>query len=210
MPFTCVTRPVIDPGADIATFTVVATFAATEMPLRTSFENPLADTRTSYVPGSRLEIRYEPSVALVAVALMMPVSTACTVAPASADPPVARVMAPPIVPVVITVNVNPLLPLPPAVTTTGPVAAPAGTTTPMLVLFQLVMVVTGVVLNVTLPCVVPKVVPVMVTLWPTAAPPGLMLEMCGRAVNVEPLLGGPLTVTTTGPGPGGTEAGTDA
>src|SRR5216684_3231295 len=44
----------------------------------------------------------------------------------------------------ITVKVTPLLSTPPTVTTTGPVVAPAGTVTMMLVALQFEIVVTGV------------------------------------------------------------------
>jgi len=76
---------------------------------------------------------YVPPAADVAVALMVPARTAWTVAPDTAEPPVVRVIEPDIVPVVTTVNVTPLLAFPATVMTTGPVAAPEGTGTPMLV-----------------------------------------------------------------------------
>jgi hypothetical protein len=64
--------------------------------------------------------------------------------------------------------------------------------------------------NVTVPVVVPNVVPAIVTGSPRAAALGVIPVMRGRAVNATPLLGTPPTVTTTGPLPSGTAAGTVA
>ncbi len=82
-------------------------------------------------------------------------------------------------------NVTPLLGTPAAVTTTGPVVAPAGALTPMLVLLQLVIVVATVPLNVTVfvPWVAPKFVPVMVTACPTEPDVGVSDVIAGVASN---------------------------
>jgi hypothetical protein len=101
------------------------------------------------------------------------------------------------------VNVIPLAARPPTVTTTGPVVAPAGTGTMMLVALQLVGV-AAVPLNVTalVPRVAPKFAPVIVTDVPTAPDVGLRLVTLGAdvvTVNVMPLLAMPLTVTTSMP-----------
>jgi len=79
---------------------------------------------------------------------------------------------------VVTVNVIPLLALPPTVTTRGPVVAPGGTGTIMLVSLQLVGV-PAVPLKVTVldPCVAPNLVPVIVTSVPTAPELTLSPEM---------------------------------
>jgi hypothetical protein len=132
----------------MATLTVVVTFAEMLVPLRTSLEYPVARTRTSYVPGSRLPMEYVPFAALVAVPFTTPMSTAWIVAPDNADPFEVRVMVPLTVPVVTSVKVTPLLAFPDTVTTTGPVVAPAGTVVAMLVSLQLVGV-AAVPLNVT-------------------------------------------------------------
>jgi len=68
----------------------------------------------------------------------------------------------------VTVKLTPLLALPATVTTTGPVVAPVGTGTTMLVSLQLVGV-PAEPLNVTVlePCVAPKLLPLMVTDVPT-------------------------------------------
>jgi hypothetical protein len=81
----------------------------------------------------------------------------------------------------ITVKATPLLDTPPTVTTTGPVVAPAGTGTMMLVGLQFEIVVAGVPLNVTVldPTDEPKFVPVMVTDVPTAPDVGPKLVMVG-------------------------------
>ena len=102
----------------------------------------------------------------------------------------------------LTVKVTPLLARPLAVTTTLPVVAPEGTGTSILVDVQL-RGVAAVPLNLTVlePWVEPKFVPVIVTA--VAMPPevGDKLEIAGATstVKVTPLLGTPLTVTTTGP-----------
>jgi hypothetical protein len=77
-----------------------------------------------------------------------------------------------------TVNVTGLLGAPPAVTTTGPLPAPAGTGTTILVPLQLVGV-AGIPLKVTVlePCVVPKFDPVIVTEVPGYPDVGDRLEI---------------------------------
>jgi hypothetical protein len=99
-------------------------------------------------------------------------------------------------------NVTPLLARPATATTTGPVVAPLGTGTTMLVLLQLLGV-AAVPLNFTVlvPWVAPKFVPVIVTDVPTGPELGERLLMLGGTVtvNVTPLLARPATVTTTGP-----------
>src|SRR5437667_645342 len=103
---------------------------------------------------------------------------------------------------IATVNETPLLACPLTVTTTLPVLAPLGTVATMDVALQLVAVAL-VPLNVTVlvPCVEPKFVPVIVTDVPTAPEVGdspLMFGV-GSTVKLTPLLGTPLTVTTTLP-----------
>jgi hypothetical protein len=103
----------------------------------------------------------------------------------------------------VTVNAAPLLATPATVTTTGPLVAPVGTGTLMLVALQLLGV-AEVPLNVTvlLPGVDPKFVPAIVTLVPTTADDGVRLVMVGGGtvtVNAAPLLATPPTVTTTCP-----------
>src|SRR5829696_5818270 len=95
----------------------------------------------------------------------MPDCSASTNPPLMVAPSPERVNVPVIVPVSPTPKVTPLLAMPPTVTTTGPVAAPAGTGATILVLVQLVGVAV-MPLNVTvlLPCVAPKVEPFIVTL----------------------------------------------
>jgi hypothetical protein len=99
-----------------------------------------------------------------------------------------------------TVNDTPALDTPPTVTTTLPVLAPLGTGVTMLVALQLLGV-AGVPLKVTVlvPWVDPKFNPAIVTEMPTGPDVGERLLMLGEMVNVTPLLGAPLTVTTTGP-----------
>ena len=100
----------------------------------------------------------------------------------------------------VTVNVFELLAVPPTVTRTGPVVAPVGTGTEMLVVLQLVGV-AAVPLKATvlLPCIEPKLVPAIVTEAVTAPEVGVRLTMVGAATNAIPLLGTPFTVTTTFP-----------
>src|SRR6266849_5160584 len=83
-------------------------------------------------------------------------------------------------PVVLTVKLMPLLATPPTVTTMGPVVAPLGTGTLMLVPFQLVGV-AAVPLNLTalVPCVAPKFAPAIVTDVPTAPDVGLTAVRLG-------------------------------
>jgi hypothetical protein len=102
------------------------------------------------------------------------------------------------------VKTTPLLG-PPAVvvTTTGPLDAPAGTTTPIDVGLQLVIDITAVPLNFTVlvPCVPPKFTPAIVTADPTGPLFGVRLVIvAGRfTVNATPLLGPAAVVTTTFP-----------
>jgi hypothetical protein len=102
----------------------------------------------------------------------------------------------------VTVNVTLLLARPPTVTTTGPLAAPVGTGTAMLVALQLVGV-ASVPLKVTVlePFVAPKFVPAIVTAVPTEPEVGFSKVIDGGTVtmNVTPLPARPPTVTTTGP-----------
>src|SRR5262249_39311218 len=100
----------------------------------------------------------------------------------------------------VTVKLTPLLARPPTVTTTGPLVAPLGTGTVMLVALQLVGVAV-VPLKVTVPGVVPKFEPLIVTAVPTGADVGLSVAIAGGTVTVNetPLLARPPTVTTTGP-----------
>src|SRR5580700_7509104 len=105
--------------------------------------------------------------------------------------------------VAVTVKLMPLLARPPTVTTTGPVVAPVGTGTLMLVPLQLVAV-PAVPLNVTVlaPCVVPKFAPASVTGVATAPDVGVRLVRLGADAVTEklrPLLAKPPTVTTTRP-----------
>jgi hypothetical protein len=99
-----------------------------------------------------------------------------------------------------TVKPAPLLACPPTVTTTLPLDAPAGTGTVMLVAPHAVGVAV-VPLNrtVLVPCVAPKFTPPIVTGVPAAPDAGESEVMLGGTVKVTPLLGSPLTVTTTGP-----------
>jgi hypothetical protein len=102
----------------------------------------------------------------------------------------------------ITVRTNPLLCMALTVTSTFPVVAPTGTGTWIEVSPQVVTV-AGVPLNITVlpPWVPPKFVPVIVTGAPTVADPGdtLLMLGVGSTVKLNPLLGAPLTVTTTFP-----------
>src|SRR5262249_12105999 len=104
--------------------------------------------------------------------------------------------------VVVTANGTPLLATPPTITSTGPVDAPTGTGTTMLVADQLVGVAV-VPLNVTVlvPCVAPKWVPAIVTDVPTGPLLGVSEVSVGGTVtvNARPLLARPPTVTTTLP-----------
>jgi hypothetical protein len=101
-----------------------------------------------------------------------------------------------------TVNVTPLLFVPPVVTTTGPVLAPTGTGTRMLVSLQLIGVPVVVLIFTTLvPCGEPKPEPVIVTFVLMGPVVGEMLLMVGGPLMVKftPLLATPPTVTMTGP-----------
>ena len=93
-----------------------------------------------------------------------------------------------------TVKFTPLLSTPEACTTTGPVVAPFGTGTTMLLAPQLVGV-ADVPLNVIvlLPCVEPKLLPAMVTEVPTDPELGDRLVMvgAGTTVKLDPLLSTP-------------------
>src|ERR1700724_2820103 len=90
----------------------------------------------------------------------------------------------------VTVNVTPALACPPTVTTTGPVVAPAGTVTPMLVAVQLVVAAAA-----------PKFAPPIVPAVPMGPLFGVRLVITGAVgavtVNVTPALACPPTVTTT-------------
>src|SRR5690242_9009656 len=104
-------------------------------------------------------------------------------------------------PVVVTVKRTPLLGEPATVTTRFPVVAPLGTGTTMLVGLQLVGD-AAIELNVRVlvPWLAPKFAPVTVTTFPNVPNVGLMLLMLGAGITVKftPVLGTPLTVTTTG------------
>ena len=101
----------------------------------------------------------------------------------------------------MTVKKGPLLAIQPTVTTTGPVVAPFGTTTPTLVALQLLAVPAEIPLNVTVlvPCEAPKLVPAMVTGSPTDPVKGLRLVMFGDGVieKFVLLLVKPFTTTMT-------------
>ena len=101
-----------------------------------------------------------------------------------------------------TVKTIPLVSTPLVFTTTGPVVAPDGTVTAILVALQLVTVAV-VPLNLTAPppCVEPKFVPVMVTAAPTIPKVTDKLEMLGvgSTVNAIPFVLTPLAFTTTLP-----------
>ena len=102
----------------------------------------------------------------------------------------------------VTVNDTPGLACPPTVTTTGPVVAPAGTGTTMVVVDQIVGVaIVPLKRIVLLPCVAPKFVPTTVTAVPTGPLVGVRLVMLGGTVTVNdtPGLACPPTVTTTEP-----------
>lgn len=102
-----------------------------------------------------------------------------------------------------TAKVRPLLDWPPTVTTTLPVVAPVGTGTPMLVALQLVGVaVVPLKVTVLAPWVAPKFTPAIVTGVPTGPKAGVRLLRLGAVevtVKSTPVLGTPLTVTTTLP-----------
>ena len=112
-----------------------------------------------------------------------------------------------------TVKLMPLLATPFAVTTTFPVVAPTGTAATIEPAVQLVIMPTGVPLKVRVPGLAPKFEPVMVTELPIGPAVGVSPVIPGVAstVNGEPLLGTPLTVTTTFPvvAPAGTAATTE-
>ena len=103
----------------------------------------------------------------------------------------------------VTVKVSPLLTWPPTVTTTGPVAAVAGTGTVIEVSLQVVgRAVTPLKVTVLVPLVAPKCTPVIVTGVPTPPEVGSNDMMDGEepvTVNVTELLAWPSTVTTNGP-----------
>jgi len=100
-----------------------------------------------------------------------------------------------------TAKKGPSLAMQLTVTTTGPVVAPFGTTTPMLVALQLLAVPAEIPLNVTLlvPCEAPKVVPEMMTRSPTDPVNALRLVMFGDGVieKFALLLVNPFTATMT-------------
>src|SRR5262249_57165821 len=113
---------------------------------------------------------YAPFPALVDVVRTTPDWSASTSAPATAEPPVARVTEPAIVPAFSTVNVSALLVPPAVVTVRGPVAEPDGTVTVMLLSLHPLGATVAVTLlknlTVLLPCVAPKYVPEIVTVCP--------------------------------------------
>ena len=99
-----------------------------------------------------------------------------------------------------TVKLTLLLATALTVTITGPVVAPAGTGTTMLLALQLAGVaVVPLNLTVLAPWVAPKVVPVIVTDAPTPPDVGAREVMLGFTVKLTPLLATALTVTTTLP-----------
>jgi len=109
----------------------------------------------------------------------------------------------------VTVKVTPLLACPFTVTTTGPVAAPAGTGAAMLPALQLVGVVAmPLKVTVLVPWFAPNVLPAIVTDVPTPPDVGDKLLIFGVTVKLTPLLICPFTVTTTEPvvAPAGTAA----
>src|SRR2546423_9435267 len=116
----------------------------------------------SYVPGPKFMIEYVPSPSVLVEPLTIPPCNASTNAPLMGTPLPARVTVPITLPDVV-VKVTLLLAIPLTVTTTGPVLAPAGTGTPMLLLLQLVGVATTP-LKVTVLrfCIVPKLDPLIV------------------------------------------------
>src|SRR5258708_7190691 len=87
------------------------------------------------------------------------------------------------------------------VTTTGPVVAPTGTATPMLLAFQLEGVATAPLkVTVLAPCELPRFDPLIATVVPTGPDIGEIPEMVGTTTEkLTPLLRAPPTVTTTGP-----------
>jgi len=100
------------------------------------------------------------------------------------------------------VKTTPLLGVPETFTTTGPVIAPSGTVTLMLVELQPATP-ADTPLNVTtlLPCDAPKSVPEIVTGVPAAPSGGIRANMAGTLATVKlpGLLGTPPTVTITFP-----------
>jgi hypothetical protein len=109
----------------------------------------------------------------------------------------------------MTEKLTPLLAIPPTVTTTGPLVAPLGTVTAMLLELH-VATDAGVPLNVTVlvPWVVPKLSPLTVTAAPVLPEAGFKPVIPGPdpTTKMGPLLDSPPTVTTTLPvvAPGGT------
>ncbi len=137
---------------------------------------------------------------MLAVATTVVPWSALTVAPGIGVVPPATVTLPDIVPVVVIVKAKPLLAIPPTVTTTGPVVAPEGTGTVMLLALQLLgLALVPLKVTVLVPWVEPKVVPLIVIESPTAPDVGERLFILGPTVKVTPLLADPLTVTTRAP-----------
>ena len=103
----------------------------------------------------------------------------------------------------VTVKVTPLLACPPTVTTTGPVAAVAGTGTVIEASLQLLGVaVTPLKVTVLAPLVAPKFTPLIATDVSTSPDVGSNEMIDGEdpvTLNVTGLLAWPSTVTTTGP-----------
>jgi len=101
-----------------------------------------------------------------------------------------------------TVKPTPLLATPPTVTDTLPVVAADGTIATIELPLQLTMVVANVPLNVTVlvPCAEPKYDPLIETCDPTGPAVGerlLIVDVVPGTIKLTPLLGTPLTVTTT-------------
>lgn len=97
------------------------------------------------------------------------------------------------------VNATELLADPPTVTTIGsePMGAPLGTAATICVVVQ-VLAVAAIPPKVTVlvPWLVPNPLPLMVTFFPIGCVVGLSEVMCGRIVNLTPLLACVFTVTT--------------
>ena len=92
----------------------------------------------------------------------------------------------------MTVKVTPLLATPPTVTTTGPVVAPVGTGTMMVVEFQFCGVaMVPLKATVLVPCEAPKLFPVTVITTPTAPVFWLKLVIVGPVVPAEAALNAP-------------------
>jgi len=96
-------------------------------------------------------------------------------------PSLARVTLPEIPPIAPTLKVLALLAAPLTVTTTGPVVAPDGTGTTIVLALQLLgAALTPLKVMVLVPCVLPKLEPLTVTLVPVVPADGEMLLIVGR------------------------------